>query len=290
MLPIHIALVTDKSQVPLEELTAVAAALQKQVLRDFGPIWGIQADVSAFPRLEDVPLDYWPVIIMDDIGSDSAAGYHQDENGQPYSLVKYSSDWTLTASHEVLEMLGDPFGRRMIAGQSPKAGQGRVQFLVEVCDPSEAFKYAYRVNEIVVSDFYTPHYFDAAGSGGARYSFTNAIKKPRDVLPGGYLSWYVPATREWWQRTWFSGTKAKDRNLGKLNAKNGNPRNMIDRLTAAARLKAMAGGPGSAAQLTAALSSGETGTFANRAADLRKCVNQVMRDHAPKAKGKGKKG
>jgi hypothetical protein len=58
MLPIHIALVTDKSQVVLNELAAVAAALQKQVLRDFAPIWGIQADVSAFGSLEDVPLDY----------------------------------------------------------------------------------------------------------------------------------------------------------------------------------------------------------------------------------------
>ncbi|HET9814659.1 MAG TPA: hypothetical protein VFQ33_02760, partial [Xanthobacteraceae bacterium] len=267
MLPIHIALVTDKSQVKLAKLTAVAAALQKQVLRDFGPIWGIQADVSAFATLEDVPLDYWPVIIMDDIGDDSAAGYHQDQNGQPYSLVQFASDWTLTTSHEVLEMLGDPFGRRMIAGQSPIKGQGRVQFLVEVCDPSEAYENAYRVNGIVVSDFYTPHFFDAAGSGGARYSFTNSIKNPRDVLRGGYLSWYAPKTREWWQRTWFTGTKPKDSNLGRLDVKNGNPRSMIDRLTAAARLKAMAGGPGSAAALTAALGGDQDAAFANRAAD-----------------------
>jgi len=290
MLPIHIALVTDKSQVVLNELAAVAAALQKQVLRDFAPIWGIQADVSAFGSLEDVPLDYWPVIIMDDIGNDSAAGYHQDDNGQPYSLVQYSSDWTLTASHEVLEMLGDPFGRRMIAGQSPIKGQGRVQFLVEVCDPSEAYEFAYRVNGIVVSDFYTPNYFDAAGSGGARYSFTNSIKTPRDVLRGGYLSWYAPATREWWQRTWFTGPKAKDKNLGRLNVKNGNPRNVIDRLTAAARLKAMSAGPGSAAALTAALGGGQASAFTNRADDLRKCVKQVMSAYGTKSKGKRGKG
>lgn len=284
MLPIHVALVADQSQLGLDELVAVAAALQKQVLRDFGPIWGIQADVSAFASLESVPLDYWPVIIMDDIGTDSAAGYHQDQHGQPYSLVKYSSDWTLTASHEVLEMLGDPFGRRMVAGQSPKPGQGRVQFLVEVCDPSEAFEFAYQVNGITVSDFYTPHFFDAEGSSGARYSFTNAIKNPREVLRGGYLSWYVPATRQWWQRTWFSGSKAKDRQLALGNVKNGNPRSAVDRLTAEFRLAAMSGGPGSAAAM-AALGAGNA-TFDNRATDLRDCVNEVMKTHGKK----GKKG
>ena len=290
MLPIHVALVSDQSQVALNELTAVAAALQKQVLRDFGPIWGIQADVSAFATLEDVPLDYWPVIIKDDIGTDDAAGYHQDQNGQPYSLVQYSQDWTLTASHEVLEMLGDPFGRRMIAGESPVKNQGRVQFLVEVCDPSEATAFAYRVNGILVSDFYTPSFFDAAGSGGARYSFTNAIKHPREVLRGGYLSWYAPATRQWWQRTWFSGSKPKDRNLGTLDAKNGNPRNMIDRLTAKERLKAMSSGnqAGLTAALTSAAGAGPS-AFVNRAADLRTCVKQVMKAHAPKAKTKKKR-
>lgn len=285
MLPIHVALVADGSQIGLDELTSAAAALQKQVLRDFGPIWGIQADVSAFATLEQIPLDYWPVIIRDDIGSDTAAGFHQDQNGQPYSLVKYSADWTLTASHEVLEMLGDPFGRRMVAGDSPIKGQGRVQFLVEVCDPSEAFEFTYSVNGVIVSDFYTPHFFDSAKSGGARYSFTNAIKRPRQVLRGGYLSWYTPASREWWQRTWFSGSKPKDSNLGRLDVKNGNPRSMIDRLNAPQRMKAMSSGDRGAA-LTAF--AGQDRAFDNRATDLRDCVKQVMKANAPKKASKSR--
>ncbi|MDJ0346198.1 hypothetical protein QMK19_16000 [Streptomyces sp. H10-C2] len=35
-------------------------------------------------------------------------------------------------------MLGDPWGNRLVAGQSPKPGQGAVEFLVEVADPPEA--------------------------------------------------------------------------------------------------------------------------------------------------------
>src|SRR5258705_7113914 len=138
MLTRHVALVSEQSKITMRELSAVAAALQKQATRDLGPIWQVEATVTSFERLEDLPLDYWPVIVKDDIGDPNAAGYHEDENGQPFSPVQYSRGWPLTASHEVLEMLVDPFGRRLVAGTSPVRGEGRLRFLVEVCDPSEA--------------------------------------------------------------------------------------------------------------------------------------------------------
>ena len=73
----HLALVTESSRVSFESLSIVSAALQKQIARDFGPIWGVNATIDAFPRLEDAPLDYWKVLVMDDIGDDGAAGFHQ---------------------------------------------------------------------------------------------------------------------------------------------------------------------------------------------------------------------
>ena len=134
MLTAHVAIVSEESRITAAELTTVAGALSKQVSRDFGPLWEVNADVAAYQRLEDVPLDYWPIIVKDDIGDPSAAGYHEDQHGQPLALVQYDASWSLTASHECLEMLADPFGRRVIAGESPVQGQGRVNFLVEVCD------------------------------------------------------------------------------------------------------------------------------------------------------------
>jgi hypothetical protein len=186
------ALVSDVGQVGVGELTRVAAALQKQVTRDFTPIWEIPATVDGFATLEDVPLGYWPVIVVRDV--QDAAGVHLDRNGQPYALVEMGSSWSLTASHETLEMLADPFGNRLIAGPSPRPGQGRVEFLVEVCDPSEDDRYAYTVNDVLMSDFYTPHFFDPVRGEGLRYSFTGAITEPREVLPGGYLSCTIPPT------------------------------------------------------------------------------------------------
>jgi len=232
MLTRHLALVADTKKVTPSQLTKVAAALQKQATRDFGQIWEIQANVSGFTNLEDVPTDYWPVIIRDDIKTPGAAGVHEDKNGQPFALVQYEKDWPLIASHETLEMLGDPFGNRLVAGKSPKPGQGRVNFLVEVCDPSEDRQFAYTVNGITLSDFYTPHYFDPVTAPSVRYSFTGAITKPRTILRGGYLSWVVPQTNEWFQMIWFDTAEPVFRSLGVLSGKiTGSLRATIDRLT-----------------------------------------------------------
>ena len=159
----HLGLVTESNRVSRADMMKVSAALQKQASRDLQPIWDVNSTVDPFDSLDDVPDGYWPMIIMDDIGQDGASGIHLDRDGQPFALITADSDvdvWSLTASHEMCEMLVDPFGKRQVTGDSPKTGQGRVSFLVEVCDPSEATDFAYSVNGVLVSDFYTPHFFD----------------------------------------------------------------------------------------------------------------------------------
>ncbi len=226
----QLALVSEVNDIKASQLARAGAALQKQAMRDFRPIWNVLATVDTFPVLEDVPIGYWPIIIRDDIGFPGAAGIHLDEDGQPFALVQYSNTWTLTASHEVLEMLADPFGNRLVASDSIKPGQGRVEYLVEVSDPSEAVAFSYRVNGVMMSDFYTPSFFDPLSAPGVRYSFTGAIPAPRKVLKGGYLSWHDPVTNHWFQQTWFSGNKPKFVDLG-VFAANANIRGEIDRRT-----------------------------------------------------------
>ena len=98
MLNRNLALVADTNEITPSQLTKVAAALQKQATRDFAPLWDIQANVSGFAKLEDVPTDYWPVIVRNDIKTPGAAGVHEDKNGQPFALVQFSDDWSLTAT------------------------------------------------------------------------------------------------------------------------------------------------------------------------------------------------
>jgi hypothetical protein len=182
MLLNQIALVSQTNRVTFGQLALVSAALQKQMGRDLKPIWEIDSSVDAFERLQDVPLGYWPIVIRDDISFDAQGIHLNKANGQPFALVKFSNNWSLTTSHESLEMLVDPSGNRTAAGDSVKPGQGRVEFLVEVCDPSEAAQFGYAINGVLVSDFYTPEYFDPIAANGVRYSFVGAITKPRQVL------------------------------------------------------------------------------------------------------------
>ena len=106
MAVIQLALVAETAEIDFRYLTKVSAALQKQLARDFGPIWEIAATIDAFHSLDDVPVGYWPLIVVDDV--QGAERIHQDRHGQPYALVELGDDWSLTASHEAIEMLVDP--------------------------------------------------------------------------------------------------------------------------------------------------------------------------------------
>lgn len=235
----HVALVPDdniKGALSSSVISRVAAALQKQAVRDFGPIWEVNATVSPFASLDDVPLGYWSILVGHE--GQGGGGVHLDENNQPYALVDFTSDWTVTASHECMEMLADPFGNRLVAGDSPNPKRpGRVEFLVEVGDPCETPALGYTVNGVRVSDFYTPNYFDPsnpAASGVVRYDFMGHITKPRQVLRGGYLSWRE-GSGTWYQELFF-GVKPEFKSLGKFDKSFGSLRAWIDHGTRSARM------------------------------------------------------
>jgi hypothetical protein len=235
----NLALVSESEQVKQDELAVVASALQLQVLRDFAPAWGITATVDAFARLDQVPPTYYPMIIRDDIGID-AAGIHLDRDLTPFALIEASNRWALTASHEALELLADKFGNELQVADSVKPDQGAVEYLVEVCDPSEALAFAYLVNGVVVSDFYLPSFFDPVTNPNATYSFTGAVTRPLEVLQGGYLSWRDPTTRVWWQQRWFGTQEPTFHELGLLEGQQ-SPRRFTDSAVMKDRDEAVAG-------------------------------------------------
>ena len=283
MLVTEIAIVSETANINDSQLNKVAAALQKQAIRDLEPIWNIIATVDGFSKLEDVPLGYWPIIVRDDIGMPGAAGVHLDDNGQPFALVQYSDSWSLTASHEALEMLVDPFGNRLVAGDSPKPGQGRVEFLVEVSDPTEDAQFGYAVNGLLVSDFYTPSFFDPVASPGVRYSYGGHIDGPRRIAQGGYLSWHEPVSDHWWQEIWFGTPKPQFRDLGTLSNKTGSLREAIDSRTGTP-LRMAESGPKSdefaaAKQLTTAVRA----STSSRADSLRRQIDTLRAGKAPSA-------
>lgn len=200
--PIHqIGLTSEVPEVSFEALEQVAHALQLQATRDLGPIWGVDATVRAFPDAGSVPAGYWPLVVVRDL--DAGAGLHRDAGGRPNGLVKLRPLWSLTASHECLEMLTNPLGDRVVIGPSPAAPERQVELLVEVCDPVQAPVFGYRIGNVLVSDFVTPSYFDFPPGFVSRYSFRETVTAPREVPPGGCLTWFEPDTLRWLQQTFF---------------------------------------------------------------------------------------
>jgi hypothetical protein len=210
----NVALVSLTTEVSSKEVMRVAAAVQKQVTRDFTPLWGLRATVDAFADLDDVPSDYHPVVLFGELeeligGLERVVGAgSQDElvaqfergrlggihlnafTRQPFALVLASDAWPATVSHEILEMVADPYGNRLIAATHPTDADIRVKYLLEVCDPCLGIWYP--VNGVQVSDFFTPRYFDPVHNPAAFYSFTGAIRYPLQILEGGYLTWIDP--------------------------------------------------------------------------------------------------
>src|SRR5215470_2196558 len=163
MFPIKIALVSKVTDVQFDELSRVATALTMQVSRDVTPLWGIAATVEAFHA--QFPPGYWPMFVVANLPP-TEGGFHLTKHNQPYAKVEVGAHWSLAASHELIEMLVDPSGNRLVAGPELQVQNGhvvenadkRVEYLVEACDPCEAPDFAYIVEDVIVSDFFTPHY------------------------------------------------------------------------------------------------------------------------------------
>jgi hypothetical protein len=210
----HIALVSVTGEISMRDLLRAGAAVQKQLTRDFTPIWGLRATLDTFEDLSSVPSDYHPVVVfayadelvgqleraigaqytaqlVDAFERDRLTGLHLNAfTRQPFALVEASDVWSVTISHEVLEMIADPYGNRLLAAAHPRDKRQRVKYLLEVCDPCQAVWYP--VNGVPVADFYTPRYFEPVEVPGTRYSFTGEIERPLQILEGGYLSWIDP--------------------------------------------------------------------------------------------------
>lgn len=175
-----------------DDLAKVVGALQTQVDRDFAPCWGLSCklDIQTAPR-----AGVWRLIFLDDADQADALGYHElTPDGLPQGKVfvrttlKDKQKPTVTASHELLEMLGDP-----------KIDQVAQRFFVdrtyalENCDAVEEFEYL--IDGISVSNFQLPRWFGMSISslvGASRaqgaFDFMGKCGRPWQILPGGYMS------------------------------------------------------------------------------------------------------
>ena len=180
-----IAVTNQSSLADDQEICAALAAIEKQVERDFAPVWFRTAKLW-FNQSARMPanLGAWNVVIVDQSDVPDALGYHELLGGKPYALVSVKPDleaggtWTGTLSHEILEMLADPFVCETVIRR-------RKAFDLEVCDPVEDDSYGYRIDDVLVSNFVYPAWFGM--TDGQQYDHANKCHKQFHVLKGGFI-------------------------------------------------------------------------------------------------------
>jgi hypothetical protein len=211
MANIKIAVLNQYSELPNNEVKKAVTDLQTQVTRDFYPAWGIDADLTFYPN-GNPPADAWQLVILNNSDQANALGYHDlTDSGLPLGKVFAGTDaqsgnsWTVTASHELLEMLADPDINLTVLTQDNNGGG--VLFAYENCDACESDQYAYDINGTKVSDFVFPAWFEAFHRPGTQYDYCKHISQPFQLLPGGYIGIFRINSGSGWEQMYPSNAR-----------------------------------------------------------------------------------
>jgi len=206
MANIQISIINASSVLQDAAVQAVVPALQKQVSRDFAPAWGYGADLTFVSRNAQPAASSWWLVILDNSDQAGALGYHDvTPEGLPLGKVFAASDmqfgtnWTVTASHELLEMLGDPDINLTVFIQ-PDATSGTL-YAYEICDACEADNFGYAIDGVTVSDFVYPAWFESfRAQGSTQFDQQKKIQQPFELLPGGYIGAFDVTSGTGWHQ------------------------------------------------------------------------------------------
>lgn len=185
-MPMLISVVNYSESLSDDEVQRAVRSVNRQIAEDFRPHWGL----SAVLRLEGRTAATVPgVAVAPEIRGDAvlyladeavvaeALAYHSRHlNGLPFGFVFTGAArqaWTVTLSHEALDLLADAHATKFSVGPHPDPEQnGRAAlYWYEVCDAVQAE--IYRIDGVSVSNFVLPSYFTGGTQKGTRNDFLN---------------------------------------------------------------------------------------------------------------------
>lgn len=170
-----VALVDVNPRISAHAVRKTAAALQRQANEDLRPRWpGPRVNIVIKPA-STAGSNPWELVIAKPLphvpGQDSSIGgvHGLSSTGEVSGAVFPNSamPWTISASHELLEMLEDPTGAATRDG-----------YAFEICDPVQTAGYYLR--GVLVSDFVAPGWF--TGRGGRPWDYLGLLHHPRREL------------------------------------------------------------------------------------------------------------
>ena len=195
----------NKAKTPLGvDYDALIAAMQVYIDQHVAPVWGTPAKLV---KTSGFVKNAWAMVFLDDADQPDALAYH-DLTPEALPLAKVFVRTTLknkdlvsvSASHELVEMLVDPAINLLTTGPDPK-----IIYAYESADPVEQL--SFDVNGIPLSDFVYPAYFETFHKpGSVRFDYLNKVKKPFQILSGGYQIIFKNGK---WSQVFGSATKKK---------------------------------------------------------------------------------
>jgi hypothetical protein len=212
MVNAQIAVINASTLVSDQEAQEAMQALQTQIHRDVAPAWGVDADLTFVSGTSQMPpANMWWLVLLDNPDQAVAHGYHDlTTQGLPLSKVFVGLDkqtgyqWTVTASHELLEMLVDPDIN--ISASFQRRADGPLFYAYEICDPCQAEQSGYHIDNTRVSNFVYPAWFETFHQpNSTQFDQCDMIERPFGLLPGGYcyvldiksgLGWHQLAAEE----------------------------------------------------------------------------------------------
>ncbi|HEX7271129.1 MAG TPA: hypothetical protein VF420_03145 [Casimicrobiaceae bacterium] len=175
----------NKAKTPLGvDLDALIAAMQAFVDQDVAPVWGTPAKLV---KSSDFLAGKWAMVFLDDADQPGALAYHDlTPDGLPLAKVFVKTTIanrglvSVSASHELVEMLVDPAINLLTTGPDPK-----LVYAYESADPVEELSYP--VRGIPMTDFVYPSYFEAFHKpDSVQFDRLKKVSKPFQILSGGY--------------------------------------------------------------------------------------------------------
>jgi hypothetical protein len=204
---VKVAIVNRSTVMTDEQVAAMVPALQRQVTEDFYPSWGANAALTFVGKNEVPDPLCWQIVVLDNSDQAGALGYHDlTASGLPLGKVfaktdlQYGNSVSVTVSHELLEMLADPWICWTIFNQS--TNYAGIIFPLEVCDACEADDIGYEIDGVLVSDFVYPTWFEAQWHGvtGVAFDKTGKLKNPFQLAAGGYIGYFDVSKGSGWQQ------------------------------------------------------------------------------------------
>ncbi|MBO0780182.1 MAG: hypothetical protein J2P37_15265, partial [Ktedonobacteraceae bacterium] len=191
---VQVALINASTQLSDQEVQSALPALQTQIHRDFAPAWGIDADLEFISGAhQQPPLNKWWVVVLDNPDQAVMLGYHDQTNqGLPLGKIFVSPDkqmgyqWTVIASHILLETLADPDINRVACVQRHDSS---IFYACDICDPCQSEQNGYNIDDTRVSDFVYPSWFESfRAPNSTQFDQCDKIEKPFALLSGGYCT------------------------------------------------------------------------------------------------------